>query len=209
MTDLTPTIEANSDQMNAEDLIAGPKTIRITKVSGNSNKDQPINVFYEGDNNKPFRPCKSMRRVMVHVWGAEGEKYVGRSMTLFRDPEVTWGGMMVGGIRISHMSDLDQPRSMILTASSKSRKPYKVRPLAAQDPSGATSDADLLELLVAEADEGMDALEKAWNDLTAMQRKAMKGHLDDLKVRANNPPVEQEPEIVPPIDDEDDGDVFS
>lgn len=123
-------IAPKSDQINADDLIGGPRTITVTRVTGNEgNAEQPVNVFFEGDGNKPFRPCKSMRRVMVKVWGADASKYVGRSMTIYRDPKVKWGGMEVGGIRISHMTGLDKPEVMALTETRSARKPYTVQPL--------------------------------------------------------------------------------
>lgn len=131
MTNLGNTIAPKSDQFNADDLIAGPRTVRITKVSVcPGSAEQPIAVYFEGDNNKPYKPCKSMRRVLVQVWGADGASYVGRSMTLFRDPAVQFGGVAVGGIRISHMSHIDSAVTLALTATRASRKPYTVRPLA-------------------------------------------------------------------------------
>lgn len=130
MTDLGATISPKSDQMNADDLITGPKTIRITKVTADQGSaEQPILVYYEGDGGKPYKPCKSMRRVMVAVWGSDGASMAGKAMTLYRDPSVKWGGMEVGGIRISHMSDMDGPMTMALTATKSSRKPYTVQPL--------------------------------------------------------------------------------
>ena len=123
-------IAPKSDQINADDLIGGPRTITITKVTGNEgNAEQPVNVFFENDNGKPFRPCKSMRRVMVKIWGADASQYVGKSMTIYRDPKVKWGGMEVGGIRISHMTGLDKPEVMALTETRSARKPYTVQPL--------------------------------------------------------------------------------
>lgn len=131
MTDLSQTIAPKSDQLNADDLIGGiTKTIRITKVSLSSTPDQPIAINFEGDNGKPYKPCKSMRRVLVQVWGKDGNSYIGRSLTLFRDDKVKFGGLDVGGIRISHMSHIDSPVTMALTATKASRKPYTVKPLA-------------------------------------------------------------------------------
>ena len=128
--DMTNTIIPKSDQINADDLIAGPRTITIARVTGNEgNAEQPVNVFYEGDNGKPYRPCKGMRRVMVSIWGADAATYVGRSMTLYRDPTVTWGGMAVGGIRISHMSHMEREVTLALTASKTNRRPFVVKPL--------------------------------------------------------------------------------
>ena len=135
--DISGTIVPKSDQLNADDLIAGPKTIRITRVTANeSSVEQPVNIYYDGDGGKPYRPCKSMRRVMVSAWGADASVYAGRSMTLYRDASVTWGGMEVGGIRISHLSHLDKEMVMALTASKKARKIHNVLPLKVEPAKG-------------------------------------------------------------------------
>lgn len=133
MIDMRKTIIPKSDQLNADDLIDSTLTIRVTKVSSSSTPDQPISISFEGDNGKPYKPCKSMRRVLVKVWGSDGAGYVGRQMTLFRDDKVLFGGVAVGGIRISHMSHLDAPMTMALTAAKASRKPYTVKPLMIAD----------------------------------------------------------------------------
>lgn len=130
--DLGATIAPKSDQLNADDLIAGPRTILVTAVKARASTgqgDQPVAVHFEGDNGKPYLPCKSMRRVLVHVWGRDGGAYAGRSLTLFRDESVVFGGAAVGGIRISHMSELTRSVTLSLTASKASRKPYVVQPL--------------------------------------------------------------------------------
>lgn len=128
MTDLSQSIAPKSDQLNADDLISGPRTIVITDVR-QGNAEQPIAVRYQGDDNKPWYPCKSMRRLMVALWGADGSAYKGRSLTLFRDPKVKWGGIEVGGIRISHMSHIEQDERFMLTATRGKREPYLVRKL--------------------------------------------------------------------------------
>jgi hypothetical protein len=131
--DITSTLEAKSNQLNTDDLIGGPRTITITKVSAGST-EQPVAVSFDGDQGKPWYPCKSMRRVLVAAWGADASQYVGRRVTLFRDPTVTYGGIQVGGIRISHLSELDGPLSIALTVTRQKRAPYKVLPLTAAAP---------------------------------------------------------------------------
>ena len=126
--DMSDTIIAKSDQLNSDDLISGAITIKIRDIAKAAG-DQPVSIFFDGDNGKPFKPCKSMRKVMVNVWGKYAENYVGRSMTLYRDPKVKWGGAEVGGIRISHMSDINAPVTMALTETKASRKPFTVKPL--------------------------------------------------------------------------------
>jgi hypothetical protein len=133
MTDLSATIIPRSDQINSDDLIAGPRTITITRVTADpGSAEQPIAIYFDGDGGKPYKPCKSMRRVMVSLWGADGGAYTGRSMTLYRDPKVQFGGMAVGGIRISHMTHIDHEVTLALTASKAKRANFVVRPLAMQ-----------------------------------------------------------------------------
>lgn len=127
--DLGTTIEPKSNQLNADDLIMGPMTVQITKVTGGETKEQPVKISFAGDNGKPYLPCKTARRLLVMVWGRDGVSYVGRSVTLYRDPDVKFGGIAVGGIRISHMSHIDKEITVVLTASKTSRKPFTVRPL--------------------------------------------------------------------------------
>jgi hypothetical protein len=129
MNDMRAVIVPKSDQINADDLLAGPMTITVKEVSIRPGTEQPVSIHFEGDNNKPYKPCKSMARVMVHCWGADANKYVGRSMTLYCDPKVKWGGLEVGGIRISHMTDIDSRVMMALTATKGQRKPFIVDPL--------------------------------------------------------------------------------
>ncbi len=136
MTDMTAVIVPKSDQVNADDLISGPRTIRIAGVKVSPGSEQPVSIAIEGDS-KVYRPCKSMARVMVAAWGADSSAYVGRSMTLYRDPKVKWGGMEVGGIRIAAMSDIEGPMTMALTETRAQRRPFTVRPLAASAPATA------------------------------------------------------------------------
>lgn len=127
MIDMKPTIEAKSDQLNADDLVAGPVTIKITGVNVGSGADQPINIRYENDKGKPFKPCKTVRRVLVHAWGDDGSKYVGRYLTIFRDPSVKWAGQEVGGIRISHMSHIDRDFVVPLTVTRGKKAPVTIK----------------------------------------------------------------------------------
>lgn len=66
---LADTIIPKSDQLNADDLITGSLTVKVTAVKGSSEPQQPVSIHYEGDNGKPYKPCKSMRRVLVSAWG--------------------------------------------------------------------------------------------------------------------------------------------
>lgn len=137
--DMTAVIVPKSDQLNADDLIAGPRTITIRDVAIKAG-EQPVSIFYDGDDGKPYKPCKSMARVLVAAWGADARQYIGRSLTLYRDPNVKWAGMAVGGIRISHMTHIKSKMVMALTETRGSRKPYEVKPLEVQQPEQKSGD---------------------------------------------------------------------
>lgn len=124
---LRDTIEPKSDQLNYDDLITGPVTVKITAVKRGST-EQPVAIEIEGM--RPFLPCKSMRRVLITAWGDRGADWVGLRMTLYGDPFVKFGGVAVGGIRISHMDGIDKPLSIKLTTSRSKRSEYVVQPLA-------------------------------------------------------------------------------
>jgi hypothetical protein len=129
--DLSKTIIPKSDQLNADDLVSGAMTIKIRDIKAGADEQQPVNLYFEGDNNKPYKPCKSMRRLLVQIWGADGTQYIGRSMTLFRDDSVKFGGVDVGGIRISHVSHIDEPVKVLITTAKSKRRPFEVQPLKA------------------------------------------------------------------------------
>ena len=126
---LNSTIIPKSDQLNADDLIAGPRTIKITAVESGS-AEQPVMIQYEGGKGRPYKPSKSMRRVLIVAWGSEGNAYTGRSLTIYRDPTVKFGGEATGGIKISHMSDIPEALSISLTETRGKRKPHRVEPLS-------------------------------------------------------------------------------
>jgi len=136
MTDenwLAKTIVPKSDQLNADDLIAGPITVTIEEVIQRESAEQPVEIRVAGY--RPYKPCKSMRRLLIAVWGTRAADWVGRKLTLVCDPSVTWGGVAVGGIRVHAMSHIDAPFTMALTATRGKRKPITVQPIVIQEPS--------------------------------------------------------------------------
>lgn len=160
--DLTPLAEAASDRLVADDLIGGPRTIKITGVTGTVMEGKKKALFsFEGDDGKPFIPCKSMVRVMMAVWGKYANEFVGRRLTVFRDPEVTFGGLATGGVRISHMSGMDEPMTVVVQTKKGKKGAIKILPLKdeppAPDPAQKWADAyiarveqiDSIEALVA------------------------------------------------------------
>ena len=181
MTDISKTIEPKSDQLNSDDLLAGPRTIKVTKVALLGG-DQPVAIHYEGDNGKPYKPCKSMRRVMVSVWGNDGNTYAGRSMMLYRDDKVSFGGAAVGGIRISHMSHIDKDVTLALTVTRANRKPFTVKPLRVDTvPSVTPASPELIATARENASKGSAAMTAYWKSLGQTERNSLQPILKELQ----------------------------
>jgi len=176
--DISRTIAPKSEQLNADDLIAGPRTITVTAVKLVA-EDQPVAIHFAGDEGKPYKPCKSMRRVLVRAWGADGAQYVGKSMTLFLDDQVRFGGAAVGGIRISHLSHIEKSITMALTATRATKKAYTVQAMAA--PVATTAEtpdesADLVRAGDAASSDGVKMYSAWLANLTPEQKDAIKQH---------------------------------
>ena len=163
MNDMSQSIVARSDQLNADDLMGGPITVRIRDTRVSDSGEQRVSIFYDGDNNKPWKPCKSMCRVLVSAWGPDSKKYIGKYITLFRDADVLWGGVKVGGIRVSHMSDLASDSTIPLTVTRGTKKAYLVKPLKAPGEDPEIRDLKRGGELMAK--KGVESFKKWWVDL--------------------------------------------
>lgn len=154
MIDISRTIIPKSDQLNFDDFICGQtKTINITDVTGKEG-DQPVSIHYEGGEGKPYKPSKGMRRVIANAWGMDTKIYIGRSISLYGDPTVKFGGMEQGGIRISHMSHIAKSITLAVTETRGRKKPFTVHPI---DASAAPSLSDMLsDISTAPNGEGLE-----------------------------------------------------
>lgn len=173
MNDMSAVIVPKSDQISADDLIAGPMTITIAGVDIRPGTEQPVSIMFDGDGGRPWKPCKSMSRVLVAAWGPDAKNYIGRSVTIYRDPTVKWGGMEVGGIRVSHLSNIDRDMVLALTATKGSRKPFMVKRMVPAAPAvdkAADGVRVLVESIKAAAD--MPALEALTSDPAVVKQRA-------------------------------------
>lgn len=128
--DISSTIVPKSDQLNADQLLNGPLTIIVTRVTMRDGEEQPVSVFYDGDKGRPFKPCKTMRKLLAYAWGANAAEWTGRAMTLCHDPDVKFGAEVVGGVRISHLSDITSDIRVSLTSTRGKKAMASVRKMA-------------------------------------------------------------------------------
>jgi len=161
-------IVPNSTQLNADDLLTGPITVTITGVR-RGDKDQPIIIDIEG--HQPYKPCKTMRRVLIATFGDDPKQWIGQRATLYCDPDILWAGVKVGGIRISHLSGLDEPRTFMLTQTRGKRNEVTIRPIADYSKEIA---AALAEIAAAKTPEALKAVGVGMKAKPAQVRDAIR-----------------------------------
>jgi len=160
VSDLRSTIIPKSDQLNSEQLLAGPMTVRVTDVRIGNSDEQPISVHYEGEAGRPFKPCKTMRKVLILAWGPDGREWAGKSMSLYCDPQVKFGGAEVGGIRISHLSDIDRDIQVSLTATKGKKALHTIKRMQVQSGLSSAQIADWTAAIEAASAEELDDIKQ-------------------------------------------------
>jgi hypothetical protein len=133
--DLTQAIEARSDQLNADDLISGPRTFTITEVH-RGDPEQPVAiVLAEFPEGRPFKPSKTVIRLLAYAWGSDTDTWPDKPrLTLYRDESVKWAGQAIGGIRVSHLSHIDKQLKVALAESKGKKHLHVINPLPADAP---------------------------------------------------------------------------
>ena len=175
MVDVTKYTYSKGSQLNADDILSAPMTVQVAAVEETRDAQQPLAIRYAGDNGKPFLPCLTMRKLIAALWGAESDDWVGKSMTLYRDPSIKFGPDTPGGVRISHMSGIDKTVSVQLLEKRGKRRQYTIVPLeVAAQPQTPAIDRDELKRQMAEV-EGDEVKKRAWwNDLTKEEQAVVK-----------------------------------
>ena len=129
---IAKSIVPKSDQLNAEDLLSGPITVTVTDVKQGT-AEQPLAIIIDGER-QPYKPCKTMRKVLVYCWTDQAANWIGKRLTLYADLDVKWAGVAVGGIRISHLSGIESQVMLMLSETKGKRKPITVKPLPNEVP---------------------------------------------------------------------------
>ena len=125
--------------------------------------EQPVEIHLVEFPGRPYKPSKSMRRVLVAAWGPEASTYVGRRMKLVGDPTVKFAGVVLGGIKIAQLSNIEKRLTVSLTVTKGKRAPHTVDPLPDLTP------ADRIASLRAE-----------WSGADADRRKVIEAQVAEL-----------------------------
>lgn len=121
------TAESRSDQWNADDFLAGPRTFVISGAR-EGKAEAAYDITFEGEE-KVWRPPVTVRKILTAAWGDESDDWHGHRVTLFRDASIRFGPSEVGGVRLSHMSHISGPVKAVLNATRGKRALHTVLPL--------------------------------------------------------------------------------
>lgn len=182
--DISETLAPSSDQLDAVDLSAsGPRTFTVQDVSKGS-AEQPVNVKL-ADFPRVWRPSKSMRRILGKLWGTDASTWRGKRLTLFCDDTVMFGGEAVGGIRISHMSDIKGVQTVPLIVTRGRSKGYKVQPLTEPAPNPGPTLEDV------KACDDLAVLKAMWQQSGPTLRQAIETRVAEIKAATEAKPADE------------------
>ena len=177
---------AKSDQITAAELMGITINVKIAGLTVKNSEKQKWTMRLEG-NDKFFRPCLGMRRLIAEIWGGP-ENYAGGSMTLYRETDTRYGADEVGGVRISHMTGIEAQIEVTVPIRRGVFRTYLIRPLRVEAPKPAPTTAapeNAFELAHAAASKGTDAFKEWWNsDVGKTCREAVKPNMAEIKATA-------------------------
>lgn len=133
MTDIGDTLTPKSNQLDAVDLLDGPRIFTITECTTRSTEEQPTTIKL-AEFPRPWKPGKNQRRVLAFCWGGKGSLYAGRRVELYCDTNVLYAGEKVGGIRIRALSHIDGPLDAPIIKTRGQGGTWHVEPLTEPAP---------------------------------------------------------------------------
>lgn len=130
MLDISHTVKSKSDQLNADDLIGGDLMVQVEGVNVVNDPQQPVHIYYYGCEGKPFKPCLTVRKILMALWGKDADLWANRWMNLYVDPTVSFGKQRnIGGIRVNAVSHIKSAATLNLTVTRGKKQEFKVQPI--------------------------------------------------------------------------------
>lgn len=130
MIDVSHTIKTKSDQLNADDLVGGDLMIQVEGVNVTNDPQQPVHIYYYGCEGKPFKPCLTVRKILVALWGKDASQWANKWMNLYVDPTVSFGKQKnIGGIRVNAMSHIQNAATLTLAVRRGTKQEFRIQPI--------------------------------------------------------------------------------
>lgn len=131
--DIRAATKPKSDQLNYETFLTGPQTFTVSKVTP-GDRDHPVFIHMNECPATPYKPSKGMLKCIAQPdgWGDKSSQWVGKSITLYGDPTVIYGGVEVGGIKVAALSDINGDYETLISARRGVRKPHIIKKIVIQ-----------------------------------------------------------------------------
>ena len=131
--DIRAATKPKSDQLNYETFLTGPQTFTVSKVTP-GDRDHPVFIHMNECTATPYKPSKGMLKCIAQPdgWGDKSSQWVGKSITLYGDPTVIYGGVEVGGIKVAALSDINGDYETLISARRGVRKPHLIKKIVIQ-----------------------------------------------------------------------------
>jgi len=130
MIDVSHTVKTKSDQLNADDLVGGDLMIQVEGVNVTNDPQQPVHIYYYGCEGKPFKPCLTVRKILVALWGKDASQWANKWMNLYVDPTVSFGKQKnIGGIRVNAMSHIQTAATLTLAVRRGAKQEFRIQPI--------------------------------------------------------------------------------
>lgn len=131
--DIRAATKPKSDQLNYETFLTGPQTFTVSKVTP-GDRDHPVFIHMNECQATPYKPSKGMLKCIAQPdgWGDKSSQWVGKSITLYGDPTVIYGGVEVGGIKVAALSDINGDYETLISARRGVRKPHLIKKIVIQ-----------------------------------------------------------------------------
>lgn len=175
--DITETLAPKSDQLDAIELTTGPRTVTITDVTRGS-AEQPVNIHL-AEFPRPWRPAKTVRRILASAWGTDTTAWVGKRATIYLDKTVRYGGKEVGGIRVSALSGIDKPLTLPVLITRQQIQQVTIKPLA-----DAATSPTLADVSAADSEDALRGMWQATEDPSV--RAAISDRVQELRATSED-----------------------
>jgi hypothetical protein len=191
--DIASTLTGASTELTADDLIGGPRLLRITRLEMSDDKKRPLSIFYNGDEGRPWRPCLMMRRVLVGCFGTNSDDFIGQTVEVYRDNSVTYGAkgeglQQVGGVRLKRAS-IKERMSFNIQAKRGQKIPYIVNPIPQSELPRQDRIEKILKAIASMPADGLPAAQTRADELLSASEISAEGHgriLAAIEARSNN-----------------------
>jgi hypothetical protein len=130
-------------------VVAG---VTMEEVTGDAGKEMKATLHFEGDQLKPMILNKGNAVTIAETFGDDTDAWVGKTIEVFTDPGVMFGGKRVGGLRVRVPAQQQRPAAPPGTVTGQALWDYSDGAVA----KGRQTTAQVLTFLESLVEHGMD-----------------------------------------------------